>query len=368
MGTFLLFRSRPEERCRLITVLVPAIVLYALLTLEGLRLRTCASPRNALSGPLQQPVQPAPASVARLASSSTDATLDPASRKARGRRPGRKVAACSTDGTRAKTFLLVFMGHSGSSAIFSELAAHSSVYVEDTEPVDHFSYEHNTTAALAYARAFFTRGIATGKIPGFKLRPSHIRRAPSEWARLVSDFSTRIIWQYRENLFKKTVGEYTNRYLNDSSAVEGLPPGMSMRDRCRTGAGCRFRVDDFGFFHRLLRDSVQSDVEIAEAVHAIAGDRGCVHALPYEDYLYARREAMGRLQGFLGLKEETHQPTRRKATSDNLCEAVENWREVCERFYACSAWRWMMDDERNGCLCEFVTGPVTFCSVDAPVP
>lgn len=251
------------------------------------------------------------------------------------------------------------MGHSGSSAIFSELVAHSEVYVESPEPVDHREYEHNTTLALEWARAFFQQGVRTGKAAGFKVRPTHIRRAPAAWAALASEFSTRIVWQYRENLFQQSVGKYTNQYLNDSIAVEGLRGGMSTRERCLRGAGCRFRIDNFRFFHWLLRDSMRSDVMISDAVHAIAKESGCVHALPYEEYLYARSDTMRGLQRFLGLRLEDHPPTRRKATSHNLCGAVENWKEVGDHFYACHAWRWMMDDVRNGCKCEFVTGPAT---------
>ena len=244
----------------------------------------------------------------------------------------------------------------------SELASHSQVYFERSEPVDHFEYETNTTKALEWTRAFFERGIRLGLTAGFKIRPTHIYNDPAAWAELARRYDTRIIWQYRENLFKKSVGEYTNRYLNDTSAVEGLRDEISIHERCKIGVGCKFRIDNLRFFHELLRDSVKSDKEIASAVHMIVAGRDCVHALPYEDYLYARPIAMKRLHKFLGLSHELHNPRRFKATSDNLCETVQNWSDLCANFFACHTWRWQMIDSHNNCHCEFSSGPVKYCS------
>lgn len=374
MGATHFLRHRPDERCRVLATIVPAFIVYALLSLEGPRSHDCPppslglapllTPLNAASGVDNVP-DTAPATPIPAEHDAPPPVLPPPQLSARAAAP--PLPECARDGTQARTFLMVFMGHSGSSAIISELAAHSQVYFEDGEPIDHYEYEHNTTLALEWTRAFFQRGLAVGRTPGFKLRPTHIRNDPQAWAALASEFDTRIIWQYRENVFKKTVGEYTYRYLNDSSVVEGLRRDMPRAERCRIGAGCRFRVDNLQFFHDLLRDSVRSDVGISAAVHLIAGESGCVHPLPYEDYLYARGDAMRGLHDFLGFAHETHKPLRHKATSDNLCDAVANWDELCTSFYGCHAWRWQMDDPRNGCHCStFSSGPVSYCAVDLP--
>lgn len=112
----------------------------------------------------------------------------------------------------AKSWLLVFMGHSGSTAIASQLKQHSQVYFDLMEPVDH-DLRNDSFGALNYTREFFARGIAAGKSPGFKIRPNHIlnKAAQRHWQGLVREFETRIIWQYRENIFKQAVGEYTHR-------------------------------------------------------------------------------------------------------------------------------------------------------------
>lgn len=278
---------------------------------------------------------------------------------------GGPMPACAGEGTgRARSWIMVFMGHSGSTAIVSELSQHSEVFFELPEPVDHGERQENATAAYEYVRDFFQRGIAAGKTPGFKMRPNHILdpAMSDKWASLVKEFDTRIIWQYRENVFKQSVGEYSHRYLNDTSVVEGVAKGVTREERCKIGAGCRFRIDNFGFFHELLRDALNNDKLISRAVHSITGGAptACALPMPYEAYLYDRAGAMARLQDFLGLPHEEHAPHRTKATSDSMCDAVENYGDLCREFYGCHTWRSLMDDVTNKCHCAmFATGPGT---------
>lgn len=89
----------------------------------------------------------------------------------------------------------------------SERAAHSQTFTEKREPVDHYEYEFNSTLALKYTRDFFSRGVASGKITGFKVRPNHIHKVPEAWAVLAKEFDTHIVWQYRDNILKQAVGE-----------------------------------------------------------------------------------------------------------------------------------------------------------------
>lgn len=263
---------------------------------------------------------------------------------------------------RARSWIMVFMGHSGSTAIVSELSQHSEVFWHLPEPVDHGERQENATAAYDYVRDFFQRGIDAGKTPGFKMRPNHILNPAmsAKWASLVEEFDTRIIWQYRENVFKQSVGEYSHRYLNDTSVVEGVAKGVTREERCKVGAGCRFRVDNYGFFHELLRDALNNDMLISKGVHRITGGKpsACALPMPYEAYLYDRARAMARLQDFLGLTHEEHAPDRAKATSDSMCDAVENYGDLCREFYGCHVWRSLMDDATNNCNCAmFATGP-----------
>lgn len=278
-------------------------------------------------------------------------------------RRARPMPACAASNTPAKTFLMVFMGHSGSSAILSELRGHSQVYMEVAELVDHQPVE-NTTAALISTREFFDRGIAKGKIPGFKIRPRHILNAPDEWSALAAEYDTHIIWQYRQNIVKAGIGEFTHRYLNDSSVVEGLRSNLSLQERCEIGAGCRFNISNFTFLHSIFAGMMRSQNTIARAVHAISKHSGCVREVPYEDYLYDRQQAMTDLRTFLRLPHQNSVPLRFKATGDNLCQVVRNWNELCSNFYGCLLWQHMLNDERNNCFCQLSNGPSKFCTFE----
>lgn len=272
----------------------------------------------------------------------------------------RPMPLCATDGHRARTFLIVFMGHSGSSAFASELRAHSQVSMTLMEPVDHQEV-FNTSAALETTRRLFREGLAHGKVAGFKIRPNHILAAPQQWRMLVQQFGSRLIWQYRKNLLKAAIGDYSHKILNDSAVREGLRTNISKEERCSFGAGCRFRIDDMAFVHRALKSKLRSQNSITEAVYGLAGADGCVWEVPYEDYLYRRERTMADVQRFLGLPREHTRPMRFKATGDSMCEVVENWDEVCRHFYGCVAWQHMMDDVRNQCFCYYSSGPSTYC-------
>lgn len=256
---------------------------------------------------------------------------------------------------------MVFMGHSGSSAIMSELREHSQTFMEDAELVDHQPV-FNSTAALEITRAFFERGAKVGKVPGFKIRPMHILNLPKEFAALARQYDTRIIWQYRKNVFKAAVGEYANRYLNDSLAVEGLRTNISMEERCKSGV-CSFRIDNVTFLHKMMQSKMRSHHRILDAVNGISADSDCVREIPYEDYLHDRKAVMTDIQLFLGLRAEVTKPLRFKATKDRMCDVVENWDDVCRQLYGCLVWQPMLDDARNNCFCNFTTGPIRYCNI-----
>lgn len=277
---------------------------------------------------------------------------------------GFDLPKCARETTRASTFLMVFMGHSGSSALISELRSHPDVLIEAMEPVDHGNYSSNTTLALQYTRDFFTRGIQQGKTSGFKIRPHHIKKDPESWTQLAKQFNTRIIWQYRRNTLKHAVGEYSYRYLNDESTLEGLRSEQQVRDRCKIGVGCSFEISDMQFFHSLLNQVLWSDFAIAEATSILSDGRDCVHELRYEDYLYHRQGTLNDLFQFLGLPIVQTSPSRYKATGDNLCNVVKNWDELCSNFYGCAVWRHHFEDEHNHCSCKFVRSPRDYCYAD----
>lgn len=273
-------------------------------------------------------------------------------------RRNRNLPECAKNGTRASAFMMVFMGHSGSTAILTELHNHSQVLKGYWEPVDH-QKEFNATAALEIASDIFERGLRLNLTAGFKIRPAHIVERPDQWRALVKKYGVRIIWQYRNNLFKGAVGEYAHRYLHDESVVEGLRSNITREERCQIGAGCTFRIEDFNFLRERILGMRQSTRYILRAVSEIARDSKCVREVPYEDYLYDRDGVMRDLQKFLGLTPQDTAPDRFKATGDSLCETIENWDEVCDVFYGCPLWQHMLDDARNNCFCRLSKGVPT---------
>lgn len=78
-----------------------------------------------------------------------------------------RIPPCASKNTSetATSFLMVFMGHSGSSAILSEMRQHPKFFVTVPEPLDHGEYQTNTQKALEYTDEFFTNGAKWGKIP-----------------------------------------------------------------------------------------------------------------------------------------------------------------------------------------------------------
>lgn len=268
--------------------------------------------------------------------------------------------SCVKEG-RAKTFIMVFMGHSGSTALCSELKEHPEVHMELMEMLERPSLFSNKKAALQATREFFDRGIRQGKTPGFKIRPHHIFSDPAAWHKLAVEYNTRIIWQHRGNTLKKAVGEYTVRRYKDRSAIMGLRK-EDVAKRCDVGAGCAFEVDDMKQFNNLMRIIETNDRSILGATKALDGKRGCVQEVLYEDYLYERERTVRKLQDFLGLTNLATEPQFAKATNDNLCKVITNWQEVCDNFYQCKQIRPFLNDFRNNCTCTPASFPSTFCS------
>lgn len=256
------------------------------------------------------------------------------------------------------------------------------------EPVDHYERATDTAAALAYAHAFFSAAAARNQTGGFKIRPRHIRRAPSAWRELVRRHGVRVIWQYRQNMLKQAVGTYTIDVLGDRTAYEGVvvppPPSQSPTARSAGGGGdvavvarggspggdgggdsdasggdgsyvpspsprvTRFRADP-RVLYDIMRNRVLGDQEVADAVRLLGAD-GCVLPVSYEEFHADPTGTMRRVSAFLGLDPaEAYPPTRAKATADALCEVLTNWAEVCAAFYPCPELRPLLDD--SVCRC-----------------
>eukprot|EP00188_Purpureofilum_apyrenoidigerum_P003549 Plantae.Rhodophyta-Purpureofilum_apyrenoidigerum.ctg37521.p1 GENE.Plantae.Rhodophyta-Purpureofilum_apyrenoidigerum.ctg37521~~Plantae.Rhodophyta-Purpureofilum_apyrenoidigerum.ctg37521.p1 ORF type:complete len:274 (+),score=45.87 Plantae.Rhodophyta-Purpureofilum_apyrenoidigerum.ctg37521:173-994(+) len=236
----------------------------------------------------------------------------------------------------------------------SILKQHSDVYMEldQFEPLNRPKYIENITAAVEFTREYFTKARDSGKIAGFKLSGYPIMRAKEEFAQIVKEFDTRIIWNYRTDFFKRAVGRYPMYFLGDDSAVSGI--SLSEQDkRCEMGVGCSYTIESIDDLHCTMTRGVRVHVGMEESVDIITDQtiRGCALHAPYDDFLHHPEEMSMQMQDFLGLKRQHFESSRAKATSDNICSVVKNYAELCAAFNECSAWHEMLNDEQNGCAC-----------------
>lgn len=265
------------------------------------------------------------------------------------------VPKCAQSG-RALTFLMVFMGHSGSTALMTSLQQHSQVHIDGFEPVDHGIYINRPSneaslLALNYTVNFFSNATKLGKTAGFKIRPRQLLKRPLDFSRAFGLFRTRIVWSYRSNMMKQALGDYTIHIHGDKTAYEGLKLDENGTAIDVAARKTRFRVDP-GKLHKLLKSRVAGDRQIAKALEVITPDH-CVLPVSYESYLQMPELILERVQMFLGLDlKEMHPAQRAKATQDSICDLVENWDELCDAFFGCETWRWMLDDFENGCSCS----------------
>lgn len=282
-------------------------------------------------------------------------------------RAKRPFASCAQAGTPAKSFLMVFMSRSGSTAISQTLSIHSRIEnkFEFLHPLLSDTANYSAAQALNMTRTFFDDAISRGKIPGYKVRSIHIFADPQAWEDLAREYDTRIIWQYRKNLFKTALGIYAEEVYDDDTATGGIKVKdlEKVDDRCDLGIGCSFAINEWGVFHEILTSRIRQDVHIMRAVKVLDGGRDCTFELPYEDYLYHKEDTLNDLFTFLGLQMESTDTYKAKATGDSLCDVVENFDELCTNFYGCPVWQPFLEDFENDCRCtNFTHGSAEYCS------
>lgn len=285
------------------------------------------------------------------------------------KRAEKPLPKCVTDKNgnivQAKSFIMVFQSRSGSTTISQTMQQHPLIQHEfellDREKIP----EHDGETAINITRAFFKKIISQGKIPGYKIRSYHVLANVQGWRDLVKEFDTRVIWQYRKNLMKVGIGTYARIVLGDNSKAAGFnSKEIEGKNQCDLGAGCSFRIEDWVEFHKILTSRIANDVDMIKAAHILDAGRQCIFELPYEDYLYYQNDTITNLWKFLGIHSWKYDLYLTKATGDNMCKVIENFDELCEKFYGCPIWQPYLDDFHNHCRCvNFTYGETTFCSM-----
>jgi len=249
---------------------------------------------------------------------------------------------------RAKTFLVGYVGHTGSTAMMSVMMQHSDLFVPSLEPLT------RRQDRLEFTTTVFKNGVKAGKVTGFKIRPTDVSlRTNPEFRDLVAMHDTRYIRLTRENIFKTAMGLYTVRALLDESAVMGLSPEeLKMRCKLKPQA-CYFDIKHLKFFaYLMLRYKMGSD---AVSNFGAALPWSCQLNVTYEEFVDDRDATMRKVYSFLGVEDQILMPTFQKVVSDNPCEVISNYQVVCSKLWACDDFRPYLEDPKHNCYCVDTT-------------
>eukprot|EP00188_Purpureofilum_apyrenoidigerum_P000461 Plantae.Rhodophyta-Purpureofilum_apyrenoidigerum.ctg1202.p1 GENE.Plantae.Rhodophyta-Purpureofilum_apyrenoidigerum.ctg1202~~Plantae.Rhodophyta-Purpureofilum_apyrenoidigerum.ctg1202.p1 ORF type:complete len:326 (-),score=69.31 Plantae.Rhodophyta-Purpureofilum_apyrenoidigerum.ctg1202:366-1343(-) len=252
------------------------------------------------------------------------------------------LPACAAG--RAKTFLMGFTGHTGSTAIISMMRQHSELRVPDLEPLT------RRADKVDYTIRTFGNPDFTEKVVGFKIRPADIDEAEADFGRIVKDHQTRLITLVRKNFFKAAMGLYTVRALMDNSAMMGLSPEKAASHCKERPEICRFEIRNMKFFAFLLHRYAQGGESVEHIRNRLPFT--CELKVTYEEFLVNRDEVMAKIYKFLGVKNEVLAPAFAKVVADNPCEVISNYQEVCTKLWGCEQMREYLEDPQHGCFCE----------------
>mmetsp|Transcript_5527 Transcript_5527/g.16498 ORF Transcript_5527/g.16498 Transcript_5527/m.16498 type:complete len:409 (+) Transcript_5527:94-1320(+) len=254
--------------------------------------------------------------------------------------------------SRAESAFMLMISHSGSTALITQLAAHKDV--------GNFTAWHNLEPLAKFDANFaeeeirvdecYDKAKEAGKMGLLKYDGRSVLGFASKWKELLGRHNSRIMFMHRANLFKRAIGRYPYYYLNYQGHFGGLRKGEK-RDCDKTNT-CTFEVDPYNV-HCEMKRAYYIDEALHRRLDSILGEDKCALEILYEDYLYHPTETMHQIEDFLGLKHQDHIHSERvKSTSDSICNAISNYADVCAAFNECTRWSWMINDERNGCLCS----------------
>lgn len=272
----------------------------------------------------------------------------------------RLLPGCATRG-RARTFVIIFISRSASTAISSIMNVHPDIHNAYEALVHANVAPSSPAAAVAAAAAIFEEGARRNVTVGFKMRPSHLLYDPRRWGALFRRHSTHIVWQYRRNVLKAALGIYRARVLNDTTATGGIRRHEMRRvrgDRCKLGVGCSFAIHRWDALHTIMTNRVRQEFDVVSAIHAVreyVGD--CVLDLPYEDFLHQPVSTIQRLYDFLAVDKadaaaHVAKSMRLKATDDRVCKVVSNFDDLCNYLYGCRIWSAFIEEDGGSGECK----------------
>uniref|UniRef100_A0A7S2ZIN3 Sulfotransferase domain-containing protein n=1 Tax=Rhodosorus marinus TaxID=101924 RepID=A0A7S2ZIN3_9RHOD len=277
----------------------------------------------------------------------------------------RRIPACNKNKKPARSFFIIMTSHAGSTALISQLVEHPQVYwdrgpdaVGTFEPMNQPKFRAksgNVTAGIEWIREYFTMVLEKGKMPGFKLGILPVLKYPEEFKKIIDEFDTKIIFNYRRDHLKRAIGRYAYHYLGDKTSIGGINTNSeeglhALEDRCSTGVGCSYEITNMANLHCIMTRSWKAHQYKVDGIKKISD--GCVLEEPYEDYLNYPTDVYHQSLDFLGLERVDTSAAREKGTSDKICEVVENFAELCAAFAECPAWNESLLNREDGCSCD----------------
>jgi hypothetical protein len=216
-------------------------------------------------------------------------------------------------------YLMVFVGHSGSSVLHEIITRTFNFTSGGFEPLERF--KPNATAAVEKASEIFGRAQKRGIRTGFKIRPWSIMKAPELHRRLVEKYKLCVIAQYRLNTLLKSITSIRERESNQTQFTlmdKSIAPNEQYRVTLNDSSSIRDLID-----------SVQGDGAIdmiTGAAATLEPDGTRIIHCTYEEFMQQPQILIDRIAA--GLGEETKQAelekTRfRKASSFLLSQNVD---------------------------------------------
>ena len=216
-------------------------------------------------------------------------------------------------------FIIIFQGRCGSTYLVEALDSHPEIRCEFETLSALKKQNYKSEHQLAWARNFLTPDADCEVVRGFKTKIRDVID-PDGFADLIRDLDCKIIHLRRKNLVKLTVSSYNSVRLKKRTG------DWNAYDESERLSRATFDPD---LFESWLHNSAQRAAEEKTWVKELAQP---TLTLYYEDFLIDRESYFDRIFRFLGVRSIPVGGKAKKATSDDLRNALSNFDELVARY------------------------------------
>jgi len=226
-------------------------------------------------------------------------------------------------------YVLFLIGRVGSTYLMELLNSHPNIHALSEEL--HDLQEKGSASQLEWVRRYFTPPlVGRYKVVGFNTKLEQVLE-PEEFAKLIRDFSCKVINLQRRNRIKGTVSYFVGKKLSDSTGMWGL-----FKDENRPNA---VYIDPVEFDdHLQTREQLQRDQDSYIKSLALPTLSIC-----YEDLYTNKDDVLNQIFNFFDVQPLPVKAATLKITNDNLRNAILNFDELKTK-YAGSQYEKMFDE------------------------